>query len=66
MRSMGRSVDSWISTRDQWRGENRLHEISRKQKMGSVKSLDQWKEEISSKISMRRGSELHEISGEGE
>ena len=39
MRSMGRSVESWISSRDQWRGENRLHEISRKQKMGSIGSV---------------------------
>jgi hypothetical protein len=66
MRSMGRSVESWISSRDQWKGENRLHEISRKQTMGFMRSLDQWEGEISSKISMRRGSELHEISGEGE
>ena len=36
-----------------------------RRKLGSMRSLDQWGGEIGSKKSMRRGSEFHEISGEG-
>ena len=44
----------------------RLHEISGEEKVGSMRSLDQRGGEIGSKRSMKRGSELLEISGEGE
>ena len=46
--------------------ENRLHDNSGEEKMGSMRSLDQWGGGIGSKKSMRRGNKLHEISGDGE